>query len=86
MFYKRRFGYLVLYKEKDRSFIKGEMKMLTLFLLQRELIQLKNEYRSSADTTIRNQILKDIELLTAAIKEMKETWEATRSLNSAKNI
>lgn len=60
--------------------------MLTLFLLQRELSQLKNEYRSSADTTIRNQILKDIELLTAAIREMKEAWEAKCSLNSAKNI
>lgn len=60
--------------------------MLTLFLLQRELIQLKNEYQSSADLIIKTQILKDIELLTSAIKEMKEAWEATCSLNSAKNI
>ncbi|MBT2642723.1 hypothetical protein J7I80_10835 [Bacillus sp. ISL-41] len=60
--------------------------MLTLFLLQRELIQLKNEYRSSADLVIRQQILKDIELLTAAIKEMKEAWEARCSPNWANNI
>lgn len=60
--------------------------MLTLFLFQRELSQLKNEYQSSADTVIKAQILKDIVLLTEAIKEMKEAWDARCSLNSAKNI
>lgn len=54
--------------------------MLTFFLFQRELSQLKNEYQSSADTVLKTQILKDIALLTAAIKEMKEGWEAIDSL------
>jgi hypothetical protein len=65
---------------------KGEIKLLTLFLFQRELSQLKDEYQTSADTIIKAQILKDIELLTDAIKEMKEVWEARCSLNSADNI
>ena len=60
--------------------------MLTLFLFQRELSQLKDEYQSSADKVIKAQILKDIALLTEAIKEMKEGWEARCSLNSAENI
>ncbi|GAM15751.1 hypothetical protein [Mesobacillus selenatarsenatis] len=60
--------------------------MLTLFLFQRELSQLKEEYLSSADTMIKAQILKDIALLTEAIKEMKETWDARSSLNPMKNI
>jgi hypothetical protein len=65
---------------------KGEIKLLTLFLFQRELSQLKDEYQTSADTMIKAQILKDIALLTEAIKEMKETWDARSSLNSMKNI
>lgn len=65
---------------------KGEIKLLTLFLFQRELSQLKDEYQSSADTMIKAQILKDIALLTEAIKEMKEGWEASCSLNSPENI
>ncbi|MBT2685950.1 hypothetical protein [Bacillus sp. ISL-37] len=60
--------------------------MLTLFLFQRELSQLKDEYQSSADTMIKEQILKDIALLTEAIKEMKEVWEARCSQNSPENI
>ena len=60
--------------------------MLTLFLFQRELYQLKNEYQTSADTIVKTQIQKDIALLTAAIKEMKEALEARCSLNSAENI
>ncbi|GAE47166.1 hypothetical protein [Mesobacillus boroniphilus] len=55
--------------------------MLTLFLFQRELIQLKDEYQTSANTIIKAQILKDIALLTEAINEMKEAWEARCSLN-----
>jgi hypothetical protein len=65
---------------------KGEIKLLTLFLFQRELSQLKEEYQSSADTMIKAQILKDIALLTEAIKEMKEVWEARYSQNSPENI
>lgn len=60
---------------------KGEIKLLTLFLFQRELIQLKDEYQTSANTIIKAQILKDIALLTEAINEMKEAWEARCSLN-----
>jgi ribosomal protein S15P/S13E len=59
--------------------------MLTLFLFQRELNQLKNEYQSSADKVIKTQIQKDIALLTAAIKEMKEALEARCSF-TAENI
>ncbi|WP_226678520.1 hypothetical protein [Mesobacillus jeotgali] len=59
--------------------------MLTLFLFQRELSQLKDEYQSSADTIIKAQILKDIALLTEAIKEIKEAWEARSSFDPAKN-
>ena len=69
---------------RENLLTKGEMKMLTLFLFQRELIQLQNEYRSSADNIFKSQILKDITLLTAAIKEMKEIWEDSESL--ARNI
>lgn len=57
--------------------------MLTLFLFQRELNQLKNEYQSSADIVIKTQIQKDIALLTAAIKEWKENWEARKSLTNS---
>jgi hypothetical protein len=60
--------------------------LLTLFLFQRELSQLKDEYQSSADTVIKAQILKDIALLTEAIKELKEGWEARCPLNSTENI
>ncbi|MEW8969488.1 hypothetical protein [Mesobacillus jeotgali] len=60
--------------------------MLTLFLFQRELSQLKNEYQSSADKVIKTQIQKDMALLTAAIKEVKEALESRCSLNSAENI
>ncbi|CAM4030145.1 hypothetical protein METH109765_18845 [Mesobacillus thioparans] len=65
---------------------KGEIKLLTLFLFQRELSQLKNDYQSSADTAIKQQILKDIALLTEAIKEMKKKLEAKRSLHYADDI
>lgn len=54
---------------------KGEIKMLTLFLFQRELSQLKDEYQSSADAVIKAQILEDISLLTEAIKEMLSSDE-----------
>ena len=64
---------------------KGEIKLLTLFLFQRELSKLKDEYQSSADTIIKAQILKDIALLTEAIKEIKEAWESRSSLDPAKN-
>jgi hypothetical protein len=76
------------YIERKRVIVipKGEIKLVTLFLIQRELIQLKDEYQSSADTIIQAQILKDIALLTEAIKEMKEVWEARCSLNSTENI
>jgi hypothetical protein len=67
-------------------FPKGEMKLLTLFLFQRELIQLKIDYQSSADTVIKQQILKDIALLTEAINEMKEMLEAKRSMQYADDI
>ena len=60
--------------------------MLTLFLFQRELNQLNDEYQTSADLNIKAQILKDIALLTEAIKEMKEAWEAKYLLNSPENI
>ncbi|WLR54771.1 hypothetical protein LC048_20575 [Mesobacillus subterraneus] len=59
--------------------------MLTLFLFQRELLQLKNDYLSSADNAIKAQIQKDIALLSAAIKEIKETWEARNSLDPTMN-
>lgn len=67
-------------------FPKGEIKLLTLFLFQRELIQLKIDYQSSADTVIKQQILKDIALLTEAINEMKEMLEAKRSMHYADDI
>ncbi|MBT2692812.1 hypothetical protein [Bacillus sp. ISL-55] len=60
--------------------------MLTLFLFHRELNQLKDEYQTSADLNIKAQISKDIALLTEAIKEMKEAWEAKYPLNSPENI
>jgi hypothetical protein len=74
------------YIERKIVSLKGEIKMLTLFLFQRELSQLKNEYQSSADKVIKTQIQKDMALLTAAIKEVKEALESRCSLNSAENI
>ena len=67
-------------------FPKGEIKLLTLFLFQRELSQLKNDYQSSADTVIKQQILKDIALLTEAIIEIKKKLEAKRSQQFADDI
>jgi hypothetical protein len=74
------------YIERKIVSLKGEIKMLTLFLFQRELSQLKNQYQSSADKVIKTQIQKDMALLTAAIKEVKEALESRCSLNSAENI
>lgn len=56
--------------------------MLTLFLFQRELDQLKNEYLTSVDTTIKTQVLKDIELMIKAIKDIKETWGVIQQENN----
>jgi hypothetical protein len=56
--------------------------VVTLFLFERELRQLKDDYESSADKVIKSQILKDITLLTHAIKELKESRETNGSLSS----
>ena len=59
--------------------------MLTLFLFQRELLQLKKDYTLSPDNALKAQLLNDIALLSAAIKEVKEAWEAGGSLDNTKN-
>ncbi|WP_079504565.1 hypothetical protein [Mesobacillus jeotgali] len=56
--------------------------MVTLFLFERELRQLKDEYQSSANKIIKSQILNDIALLTAAIKELKESRDTNGSMPS----
>lgn len=60
--------------------------MHTLFLFQRELSLLKHQYLSSSDEDIKTQIQREIVLLTAAIKEIKENMGTKYSLNSAKHM